>query len=417
MFYIFNIFLFIYTLTHSYQENRNDPPISRCAPPVSGRIQWVRFLFRNIDEPMKFLSSKKSIIENPKCQLCIKYYNIVSELLTHYEVTHHKAWYDYTTDILKKLSYPLIVTNKKTQRYEVNMDESVFRMIREAEAMMKLDLAVPNILKVLVFCKEKLTNPHNQLTSLIRRNDRLRFSIADSVLVKFMRPLLQRLTDAFRPGLTIITWKSKTIDDYFSHVEKCLDDSEFFFKGATDIVKHQIESGLDKISNYELIELPEGPVSPEIFIEMNNACRRAVERKISIVSQTVEEATVNLINKFIGAIEVKDYDENGTYIYQADVITESNFRVEETKPIDKWDWIKFDKIGQAGFTASQKQREKMVFKDEGDNFHYEQMQLHADAMELYNFFYGGLITSLTKCTAQSLNALKVRSNLTKYVIN
>lgn len=66
-------------------------------------------------------------------------------------------------------------------------------------------------------------------------------------------------------------------------------------------------------------------------------------------SQAMEKATIELINKFVENIEVADYDEKGNRKFQLplDEINDDNRRREEALPIDKYDWILFDKIYKA----------------------------------------------------------------------
>ena len=63
----------------------------------------------------------------------------------------------------------------------------------------------------------------------------------------------------------------------------------------------------------------------------------------------MEKATIELINKFVENIEVAELDEKGNRRFQLplDQITNENRRREEALPIDKYDWISFDKIYKA----------------------------------------------------------------------
>ena len=63
-------------------------------PSSVGRIKWTRNLLNRIDEPMKILKTKHSVIEHKNAQLCVKYYNYMSAVLIHYEWLQHKAWFE-----------------------------------------------------------------------------------------------------------------------------------------------------------------------------------------------------------------------------------------------------------------------------------------------------------------------------------
>lgn len=64
-----------------------------------------------------------------------------------------------------------------------------------------------------------------------------------------------------------------------------------------------------------------------------------------------ELATVEIINKFVKMIDVKDTDENGERLTQLSSTNQndSNYREELRKPINKYDWLSFNKINRQVF--------------------------------------------------------------------
>lgn len=63
-------------------------------------------------------------------------------------------------------------------------------------------------------------------------------------------------------------------------------------------------------------------------------------------SQMAEVATIELINKYVQSIEVNSVDERGNRVYMLPLneINNLNRRTEEAMPIDKYDWLSFEKI-------------------------------------------------------------------------
>lgn len=118
--------------------------------------------------------------------------------------------------------------------------------------------------------------------------------------------------------------------------------------------------------------LPELPVTAEEFHELNIEHRKKfgecstyfiscskyipigakfifceyVEKSIEMRSLSAEAATVALINKFVKTIDFDLIDDRGNRIYMLPMnqITDKNRRKEEILPIDKYDWLKFEKI-------------------------------------------------------------------------
>lgn len=63
-------------------------------------------------------------------------------------------------------------------------------------------------------------------------------------------------------------------------------------------------------------------------------------------SLSAESATVALINKYVKLVDFNTVDDRGNRIYMLPMneINEQNRRKEQILPIDKYDWIKFEKI-------------------------------------------------------------------------
>jgi len=77
-----------------YNEDRSDPPMSRNIPPIAGRILWIRQLYRRLEVPMDIFRLHPKVLVLEPMQKCIKIYNALMSVFTHYEKIYHKAWYD-----------------------------------------------------------------------------------------------------------------------------------------------------------------------------------------------------------------------------------------------------------------------------------------------------------------------------------
>lgn len=85
------------------------------------------------------------------------------------------------------------------------------------------------------------------------------------------------------------------------------------------------------------------------------------EKEIEKKSQMAERATIELINLFLNFVEVKGFDENGDRLFSLpdDQIDEQNWRTELKKPVDKFDWIAFEKIFQNVFIYAESERNRV----------------------------------------------------------
>lgn len=392
-----------------YNEKRSEPPNERSVPPVIGRIKWARALLHKMVDPLSILKKNSWVIDHPKCQLCIKFYNYISGILLHYEILHHKAWYSYSDQVRQKLEVPIIRKNAENNHYEVNIDRFVFQVIKETECMWKLKLDVPESAQILAYCKYHIINAHNKISELIRRNENLRRSIYP-MFVPMMRIHLIKLEHAFAPALSSITWLKQNHDDYFSKVSAVLLDIECFVKEVSDINDAQIEVTLGSIAQMSLVYLPQNTVTHDELKELNTKHRQMIEKKIESKSLAAEKAAVDLINKFVSKTDIPDYDDSGKFQMPQDKIRDNRElkRIEDFKPINKYDWLSFDKIHMAVGYPSEEENKTNCFKDY-DGLNYDVTLLHIDCVELFAYYNHRIVATLVKTTIKSMEKLKTRS--------
>ncbi|KAG5675719.1 hypothetical protein PVAND_005600 [Polypedilum vanderplanki] len=397
-----------------YNEERAKPPMERGIPPYITRIKWARTLHKKIQEPLKYLTKYECVYKHKVTQQCVKMYNFLTPILDGYETTTHKAWYTYVDQIRSRLECPILKKHAETNHYIINLNPYVLQVVKECESMMKFGLQVPKSVAILTYCKDRVFDAYNILKMLVQRNNLLRKSIKP-IFLPLMRIHLIKLERIFAPAFSQITWLTFDIENYFINIARILEPLEEFVKTINDINDAQIETLLEHIGNMVLIHLPEQAVTPEEFLDMNLEYRKNVEKIIQIKSQAAEKSTVELINKFIEKAEmVPYYDNSGKYQLPYSKIDESNRRFEEIKPINKFDWLSFDKIFKAVGYATPEDNEINVFKD-FDGLHYDVTLLHIDCMELFAYYNHRVISVLAKCSKRSMEILKTRSYLTSVI--
>lgn len=188
-------------------------------PPVAGRIMWIRSIFKKIDEPMKVLKKRPCVLAHKKAQRAVRYYNYMNGIICHYEMTYHKAWYDYCEEIRCLLNAPILICNKQSAEYIVNLDPAIRQLIKETEWMWKLKLEVPNIAAVVTYCKDRILKPAESLKYAMQSFDKLRLKITP-VFINIMRFRLQEISLLLKPALSTVTWLSENLEDFVSSVEK-----------------------------------------------------------------------------------------------------------------------------------------------------------------------------------------------------
>lgn len=392
-----------------YNEERAAPFLERNVPPVVARIMWARSLLKKMEEPLNDLKGHHCVIEHSKAQISVQCFNSLATILSHYEAMHHQAWFTYASTVRNKLEAPLVRKNVETNQYEVNLDKFVLQVLKETDAMQKLELEIPETLQHLCFCQNKIFDVYNRTTALIERNNSLRRSIYP-MFVPMMRIQLIKLERIFSPALSTVTWLTQNLEEHFSQISEVLDTIEGFLKEVSDMNDAQIEVALKSIEDMNLILLPDDAVWPQDLLEINVNHRKEVEKKIEMKSLTAEKVAVELINKFVMKSGVPDYDDSGKFQLPLDEINDENKRTEEWKPINKFDWVSFGKLYKAVGYASPEENEELCFKDY-DGLKYDVTLLHIDCVELFAYFNHKVIAALAKCTKRSMEILKKRSNI------
>ncbi len=69
-----------------YNENKENPPIARNLPPISGKIAWARQLYRRISGPVEVFQKNKELMALPETKKAIKKYNRLARVLVEYEL-------------------------------------------------------------------------------------------------------------------------------------------------------------------------------------------------------------------------------------------------------------------------------------------------------------------------------------------
>lgn len=88
-----------------YNEDRSDPPLPCKVPPVAGRIQWIRQLYKRIQVPMEIFKTRPNVISHEKMQKSIKIYNAMLSVFVQYENTYHKAWFDSAEIVIFQINF------------------------------------------------------------------------------------------------------------------------------------------------------------------------------------------------------------------------------------------------------------------------------------------------------------------------
>ncbi|KAB7505780.1 Dynein heavy chain 5, axonemal [Armadillidium nasatum] len=76
-----------------YNRLSENPPPIQGLPPISGKIQWARGLFKHMEEPMMFFKDHPDLLHKyPEGKEALRRYNRIGRTLVLYEIAYYDMW-------------------------------------------------------------------------------------------------------------------------------------------------------------------------------------------------------------------------------------------------------------------------------------------------------------------------------------
>ncbi|XP_069769393.1 dynein axonemal heavy chain 5 isoform X2 [Narcine bancroftii] len=280
----------------TYQKQRENPPTPRNIPPISGKIMWVRQLFRKIDIPMKFLKKNTDILKSSEMKKVIKNYNKMASVLLEFEMLYHRGWCRAVDLARNGLQASLIVRHPETKEILVNFDPAVLELLSEAKYLYKMGLNVPQAVLNLWQKEAEIKYHYLSIQELLCNYQHVVNSIP-SIIQPLMKPFISQVDEALIPGLTMLSWSSLNIDKFVDNVNISLTELRQLVKQVSDTLECRIERVLHEISLTALVDLPEDElVEVPAFLEMTENIVACAGQTLSTQSQQMEHSIYQLMD-------------------------------------------------------------------------------------------------------------------------
>ncbi|CAG0918290.1 unnamed protein product [Notodromas monacha] len=216
---------------NEYNTKKDNPPLPRNMPEVAGSIVWIRGLFAKLSNPIKRFQKHVNILKRPEAALVSRRYLTLVKGLVGYEISLHKEWRERrVTNILFSLSATVLIKDgsSKKPRLVCNFDPEILAVIREAEALKKLNLDLPRVILGLVESKSVLLERRLKIQQLVGRYKQAVSKIPEGFVGLFENHL-HRIDEALRPGLRTVEWSSKEIPEFVDEATQIIDSTEVYF--------------------------------------------------------------------------------------------------------------------------------------------------------------------------------------------
>ncbi|KAM6444422.1 dynein axonemal heavy chain 5-like [Rhynochetos jubatus] len=279
-----------------YQKQKENPPLSRNIPPVTGKIMWAQQLYRKIDHPMTFLKKKTTLLKTLEMKKVVKIYNKMAAVLLEFELIYHRAWCRFADQARNALYASLLVRHPETKELLVNLDPVVLEVLYETKYLKKMHFEVPDV--VLGLCAdEKQIRRHQMELQNLLVNYKECLNAIPVMLKSLMKPFIEQVEDALMPGLVQLSWTSLNINKFIENVYSTLKKLDYVVREAADTLECRIERTLEDMSNTALIILPEDkPIDVLSFVEQTEKLAVSIAHKLSQQSQQVERSAYELVD-------------------------------------------------------------------------------------------------------------------------
>ncbi|XP_067147242.1 dynein axonemal heavy chain 5-like [Apteryx mantelli] len=279
-----------------YQKQKENPPVPRNIPPVTGKIMWAQQLYRKIDHPMKFLKKKSTLLKTLEMKKIVKSYNKMTAVLLEFELLYHRAWCRFADQARNALCASLLFRHPETKELFVNLDPVVLEVLYEAKYLKKMHFEVPDVVLCLCADEERIKRHQMELQDLLI-NYKECLNRIPLMLEPLMKPFIGQVEDALTLGLIQLSWTSSRINKFIENAYDTLRELDYTVKEAADTLECRIERILQDMSNTALITLPEDePIDVLAFLERTEKLTISAADTLSQQSQQVECSMYELVD-------------------------------------------------------------------------------------------------------------------------
>ncbi|CAL8402248.1 dynein heavy chain 5, axonemal [Gadus morhua] len=290
----------------TYQKQRENPPIPRNTPPVSGRIMWCRQLYRRMEAPMLVLREKLDLLKGPEMSSVIRSYNRMAVVLVEYEALYVRGWSKAAESSRHRLSASLLVRADPSKELLVNLDPMVLEVMQEFWYFTKLGLAVPKVVVAMSSKEQHIKTLYQRLVQILQDYREILARIP-AILSPLMEPFIGRVEAALSPGLTTLCWSALNTDTFIENVYTALRELDQVSRVATDTLECRIERLLQDMGSCGLLELPvDVPVSPNDFLQQSERLVGSAALTLCWQSQQVEKYVFELMDELKRKMKPKE---------------------------------------------------------------------------------------------------------------
>lgn len=126
-----------------YNKHKEDPPLARNLPPISGKIAWSRQLYKKISAPMEAFRKRPQLMQLPETRKAIKHFNHLGRVLVEYELLFLQVWTKQIDTMKDSLNSTVLIRHPDTKELLVNFDPRIRELLRDIQVLNGMGVEVP----------------------------------------------------------------------------------------------------------------------------------------------------------------------------------------------------------------------------------------------------------------------------------
>ena len=286
------------SVANMYEMSKTNPPLVRNAPPVAGKIMWVRQLLKLLELPMQKLRGSGTLVASPKAKVVIKKYNRIAKALVDYEVLWEQAWCSVCHSAKQSLNMTLLTFHPESRQLQVNFNTQVLQVFRECHFMRRLQIQLPGEAQSMMERELELKQYLDSLVFMVSLYEKCQGMVLPEFKVLF-DPLLSELNHVIKPGLESITWTSVHVSSFLANVSKFLTKFQFVVDRTRDVYDNQVSRGLRDISRCLLVAVPNQISTLDDFAGRQSRVLQAGITAINLKSSEIEAALKDCVSSVL----------------------------------------------------------------------------------------------------------------------
>ncbi|KAG5844641.1 hypothetical protein ANANG_G00164650 [Anguilla anguilla] len=246
-----------------FEQNKDNPPLSKNQPPVAGAIYWERSLFSRIKHTIVHFLDVPEMLESEEGRAAKDRYLEVAKTMKDYEMNKFESWREAAEEKLPQLMKKTLLLKEPAApernvcrgvRYVVNFAPELKEIIAETKYLEQLGYPVPKLARSVALQEVRFLREVHGLTSLVEHFHSLMNTLNDAEF-SLLTEQIAELRRVMSAGHKRLNWNALGIWEY---IGRCNQATAKFESLVYQIQKNErdIDVKIQAIETANLFKLP-----------------------------------------------------------------------------------------------------------------------------------------------------------------